>query len=84
MSSNNYVIKTVEEGVKVVAINDLESKQFSIKHLLDAKEIMWNLTDSLQLQITDSSIIIATTHNEKVDGKKKKTVKMMRVPFAEI
>jgi hypothetical protein len=52
--------------------------------LLDAKEIMWNLTDSLQLQINDSSIIIATTHNEKVDGKKKKTVKMMRVPLAEI
>jgi hypothetical protein len=53
-------------------------------HLLDAKEIMFNLTDSLQLQITDSHIIIPTTHNEKVDGKRKKSIKMMRVPFAEI
>ena len=25
MTSNNYVVKTVDEGVKVVAINDLES-----------------------------------------------------------
>jgi hypothetical protein len=35
---NNYVIKTNKEGVKVVTINDLKSKQFSLKHLLDAKE----------------------------------------------
>ena len=84
ITTNNYIIKTRDEGVKVVTINDLKSKEFSLKHLLDAKEIMFNLTDSLQLQITDSHIIIPTTHNEKVDGKRKKSIKMMRVPFAEI
>jgi hypothetical protein len=37
ITTNNYVIKT-DEGVKVVTINDLKCNQFSLKHLLDAKE----------------------------------------------
>ena len=61
ITTNNYVIKT-DEGVKVVTINDSVSFKFSVQHLLDAKE-NGNFTDSLQLQITQSHITIATTQN---------------------
>jgi hypothetical protein len=61
ITTNNYLIKTYKEGVKVFTINDLKSKQFSLKHLLDAKEYIYNYSDSLQLQITDSHITVATT-----------------------
>ena len=49
MTTNNYLIKTEDEGVKVVTINDLMPLKFSVQHLLDAKEDWWVLTDSLQL-----------------------------------
>jgi hypothetical protein len=62
ITTNNYLIKTYE-GVKVVTINDLMTSKFSVQHLLDAKEDGWNFTDSLQLQITNSHITIATTQN---------------------
>jgi hypothetical protein len=48
ITTNNYLIKT-DEGVKVLTINDLKSKQFSLKHLLDAKEYIYNYSDSVQL-----------------------------------
>jgi hypothetical protein len=81
ITTNNYLIKTYKEGVKVVTINDLMPLKFSVQHLLDAKEDGWNLTDSLQLQITDSHITIATTQNEYVDSKTKSIIKLMKVPI---
>jgi hypothetical protein len=84
ITTNNYLIKT-NEGVKVVTINDLMPLKFSVQHLLDAKEYYWNKSDSLQLQITNSHITIATTQNEKVDGEWKSIIKLMKVPIvAEI
>ena len=85
ITTNNYLIKTWKEGVKVVTINDLMPLKFSVQHLLDAKEEYGNVTDSLQLQITNSHITIATTQNEKVDGKWNHCIKLMKVPIvAEI
>ena len=81
MTTNNYVIKTYDEGVKVVTINDSVSFKFSVQHLLDAKEDDVNLTDSLQLQITHSHITIATTQNEKVNSKWNSCIKLMKVPI---
>jgi hypothetical protein len=81
ITTNNYLIKTKDEGVKVVTINDLKSNQFSLKHLLDAKELVWNYNDSLQLQITDSHITVATTQNENIDFKIKSIIKLMKVPI---
>jgi hypothetical protein len=83
ITTNNYIIKTRDEGVKVVTINDLKSKEFSLKHLLDAKESDWNFTDSLQLQITNSHITVATTQNERNDSKYKSIIKLMKVPIVE-
>jgi hypothetical protein len=81
MTSNHYIIKT-DEGVKVVTINELVPFKFSVQHLLDAKEDGGNLTDSLQLQITNSHITIATTHNEAVNYPKfKSIIKLKKVPI---
>jgi hypothetical protein len=81
ITTNNYLIKTYNEGVKVVTINDLMPLKFSVRHLLDAKEYWGVPTDSLQLQITNSHITIATTQNEKVDSKTKRIIKLMKVPI---
>jgi hypothetical protein len=80
ITTNNYLIKT-DEGVKVVTINDLMLLKFSVQHLLDAKEDWGVSTDSLQLQITNSHITIATTQNEWVDSKYKSIIKLMKVPI---
>ena len=81
MTTNNYVIKTYNEGVKVVTINELVPFKFSVQQLLDAKEDGFNTTDSLQLQITHSHIKIATTQNEYVNSKYKSCIKLMKVPI---
>ena len=44
MTTNSYIIKTEKEGVKVLTIDDLKSKQFSLKLLLEAKEDGLNRT----------------------------------------
>jgi hypothetical protein len=84
ITSNNYIIKTENQGVKVLTIDDLRLKQFSLKFLLEAKEdYEWNLSDSLQLQINPSNIVIATTENERVGaGNYKRSVKVMKVKVA--
>jgi hypothetical protein len=63
----------------------LKSKKFSLKILLEAEEV-WNLTDSLQLQIiTASYIVIATTHNEEIEEETyKRSVKVMKVKVAKM
>jgi hypothetical protein len=82
MASNNFIIRTYEEGVKLLSINDLTSSKFSLQHLLHTE---WGgYTDSLQVQITDSHIIIAATSNEWVGDGCKSSIKVMKVPIAEI
>jgi hypothetical protein len=78
LTTNNYIIKTDNSGVKVVTINDLESLKFSVQHLLDTIEWFGNLSDSLQLQITNSHITIAVAHNPSDQSK----IKLMKVPIA--
>jgi hypothetical protein len=82
MTANIFIIKT-GKGLEVVTINDLDSLKFSVLHLLDAEEFVWNFTDSLQLQIDYSHIMIATTQNEKF-GDGKSSIKLMKVPIAEL
>ena len=48
MNTHNYILRIRNDGLKLLTINDLNSKQFSVKHLLDVKGDE-NLTDSLQL-----------------------------------
>ena len=62
----------------------MKSQKFSLKLLLEAKEDSYNFSDSLQLQITPSDIVIATTQNEKVGDKYKRSVKVMKVKVAKM
>jgi hypothetical protein len=63
----------------------LKSQKFSLKLLIEAKEDVWNYTDSLQLQITPSEVVIATTQNERVEGGYcKRSVKVMKVKVAKM
>jgi hypothetical protein len=78
LTTNNYIIKTEKDGVKVLTINDLESFKFSVQHLLDAIELSGNLSYSLQVQITNCHITIAATHNPSGQNK----IKLMKVPIA--
>jgi hypothetical protein len=55
-----------------------------VQILLDVKEYEFDLSDKLQLQITDSHIIVATTQNELVDSKCKSSIMLMKVPIAEM
>ena len=48
MNSDNYILKKRNDGLKLLSINDLESKQFTVQHLLDVKDD-GNYTDSLQV-----------------------------------
>ena len=61
MNTNSYILKTKEEGVKVLTIDDLKSKKFSLKVLLDGKLETPSSTDSLSFKTTPSDIVIATT-----------------------
>ena len=83
ITANSYIIKTENQGVKVLTIDDLKSQQFSLKLLIEAKEDYWNYTDSLQLQITPSDIVIATTQNKDFGSTYKRSVKVMKVKDAK-
>lgn len=48
MSSENYILKR-HDGLKILTINNLNQKQFKIKHLLEFKDDYANYTDSLQV-----------------------------------
>lgn len=47
LTTNNYIIKTRNDIVKLVTISGLESLEFSVQNLLEAKEWMGNITDSI-------------------------------------
>ena len=79
LTTNSFIVKTGEGGVKILTIEDLETKKFSLKLLLEAKD-PWNSTESLNLQISPYGIVIATTQNERVDVfTNKRSVKLMKM-----
>jgi hypothetical protein len=82
MTTNNFIIRTFKDEVKLLSINDLNSSKFSLQRLLYTKED--GGTDSLQVQINDSHIIIAATSNEEVYGKLKSSIKVRKVAIEEI
>ena len=66
MNTNCYIFKSKEEGVKLLTIDDMKAHQFSLNILWEAKEEFSIVSDSLQLKITPSDIVIATNHNQYV------------------
>ena len=57
MCTDNFIVKTRQNGLKLLSIKDL--KNITFQHLLEVKDACITFTDSLQVQITPSHIIIA-------------------------
>ena len=84
LTANCYLIKTYRDGVKILTIENLEAQKFSLKLFLEVdKEDFSTQTDSIQLQVAQSDIVIATTINQRVgDRKYKRSLKVMKVKIA--
>jgi hypothetical protein len=64
MTTDKFILRTKQKGLKLLTINDLESKKIiNVQHLLDVKDAS-NFNDSLQVFITPSQIVIAATQYE--------------------
>jgi hypothetical protein len=48
MSTDNYILRKRNDGLKLLTINDLESKKFAVQDFLDYN-CDGNFTDSLQV-----------------------------------
>jgi hypothetical protein len=82
MSTDYFILKTDNNGLKLLTVNDLPSNQFTIEDLLEAKD-EGNYTDSLQVQITPSQIVIAAVHNyTSEDDEKQIAIKLLKIPIA--
>jgi hypothetical protein len=78
MISNNYIVKTRQEGVKLLILNDNKDNQYQIQHLLDANDGP-NHTHSLHIDITNDHIHILTTQNDDEIN----SVVLMKVPIVK-
>jgi hypothetical protein len=78
MSTNCFIFKSKDEGVKLLTIDDMKAYRFSLDNLWEAKEEFSILSDSLQLQITQSEMLIATNHNRYAQGNWKARVIVMK------
>ena len=84
-TTGTFILKTQEDGLKLLTITDFTKHQFSLTQgQLQTKEVRENPSDSLQVLVTaDSHIVVATTQNEKVGGTKcKRTIKMLKIEIA--
>ena len=84
MTTNIFIIKTIK-GVFAL-IENLEFQKYSLKLLIDEKDDdFYRSTDTLQLQITPTDIVIATTVGILREGKSEgRGVKVMKVKLAYI
>ena len=74
MTTNYFIIRAAQEGVKLLSINDLITYKFSLQRVLDTEIILHS--DVLHVQITDSHLIIACGNHEwgKYGGKHKSSI----------
>ena len=87
LTTNIFIIKTILKGVFALTIENLESQKYSLKLLIEEKDddLYYSYTDTLQLQITPTDIVIATTVRILREGKyKERGVKVMKVKLANI
>lgn len=87
LTTNTYFIKTYKNGLMSLTIKNLKDSQFSLEHFIEEKdEKDVGHTDSLQISYVDNShLVIATTHNEKVEWNKfKRSILVMKVNIASI
>ena len=49
MNTDNYILRKSRDGLKLLTLNDLESKQFILQNLLEDEDSGNDYTDSLQI-----------------------------------
>ena len=82
MNTDNYILKTRCNGLKLLTISDLELKKFTVQDLLEVKfDDYYNNTDTLQVLITPSQIIISAVQNELLNKNWKGSIKLMKIPI---
>jgi hypothetical protein len=82
----SYIIKTKKEGVKVLTFKDLHAQKYSIQSLVEGshREDWSNYTDGMHAVVSETQIVVAATWNEKVEGRRKKSIKVMQIAIPEI
>jgi alpha-mannosidase len=80
MNTDNYILRTTNNGLKLLIINNLELKKFTLTDLLEVKDEE-NYAESLQVLITPSEIVIAAAQNEWVRNNYKSSIKLMKIPI---
>jgi hypothetical protein len=60
ISNDKYILKTNQDGLKILTINDSEAKQFTIQNLLNIK---YDIFTEQILEITPSQIVFAKIEN---------------------
>jgi hypothetical protein len=73
---------SARRGVKLLTIKDLAEELFSVHDLFEAEYCLIPINQSIDLQITESNVIIAAHHFEKIDNIKKLSIKLMEVDIA--
>jgi hypothetical protein len=77
MNTDNYILRTFKNGLKLLTINNLE---FTLQDLLEVKD-EGNRPDSLHVLITPSEIVIAAIQREWERNTYKSRIKLMKVPI---
>ena len=62
--TNNYVIRTFSQGVKLLTISDLHSNLYTYRKLLDVQGDADSYSHSLSVDVSPTHIAITTIGNE--------------------
>jgi hypothetical protein len=84
---SSYIIKTKKEGVKILTFKDMQAERYSLQSLFEGGstgENWSNYTDGVHAVVGESQIVVACTLNEKVEGRRKKSIKVMQIAIPEM
>ena len=81
-STCNFIIKSERDKLGVVTIKDIQKpEQISIRHLNFVKGSKYTESMHLQVFITQTHVMVATTTYEIVMGNLKERIQLMKVDF---
>lgn len=84
MTTNTYIIKSPRQGVLALTINELKSENYSTHQLLKSEDNLYFCINSLNLLITNSHLMIASTQNCITKGNWKKIIDLIKLEIADV
>ena len=84
MTTNNYIIFTQTEKVKVLTINELNEYKSSIQQLFKVEKDGVNTCDSSQLLISHAKITFVFADNIYDDGLWKRSIRIRIIPITDV